>query len=418
MTSAESAAGPAQRERRMLRDEVAELTRRLVAIDATNPSLVPGGAGEAELARFIADWLAPRGFEVRLVGADPSRPSVLARRRGSGGGRTLMLAGHLDTVGGSGTGTDDSATAGSDRDAAAKAGSDRDAADDRIVGRGAYDMAGGLAAAMIAAAAAPAELPGDLVLAFAADEEFGSVGTEELLAAIDAGGEASGDPRPSPVAAVVLEPTDLEVTLAHRGFAWYRVEYEGRAAHGSQPERGIDAIDRALDGLIALRAFGARLDAGPRHPLLGTGSVRVATVDGGTDAATVADRCVLVVERRTLPGEPDPGAELAQALAPSQPARIVPLVSRPAMESDADSPIARAVLAAVERVTGRPAVRRGDPWWTDAGLIAEAGIPVVLVGAAGGGAHADEEWVLLDSLVALVSVLDGVIGAICGQNGV
>jgi acetylornithine deacetylase/succinyl-diaminopimelate desuccinylase-like protein len=74
-------------------------------------------------------------------------------------------------------------------------------------------------------------------------------------------------------------------------------------------------------------------------------------------------------------------------------------------------------VAAVEGVTGRPAVRRGDPWWTDAGLIADAGIPVVLVGAAGDGAHADEEWVSADSLAALVDVLEGVILAICGQNG-
>ena len=404
MTGAESAAGSVRGERRMLRDELAALTRRLVAIDATNPSLVPGGAGEQELARLIADWLAARGFEVRLVGADPTRPSVLARRRGIGGGRTLLLTGHLDTVGGAG---------------AVGAASGPDASDDRIVGRGAYDMAGGLAAAMITASAAPADLPGDLVLAFAADEEFGSVGMEDLLAAIDAGAEASADHyRSRPDAAVVLEPTDLEVTLAHRGFAWYRVDYEGRAAHGSQPELGIDAIDRALDGLLALRAFGARLAAAPRHPLLGAGSVRIATVEGGTDAATVADRCVLVVERRTLPREPDPGAELAQVLAPSQPARVVPLVARPAMEVDADSTIARTVLAAVERVTGRPAVRRGDPWWTDAGLIAEAGIPVVLVGAAGGGAHSDEEWVSIDSLAALVDVLKGVVVAICGQNGV
>ena len=393
------------REQRMRREEVAALTRRLVAIDATNPSLVPGGAGELELARLIAEWLAERGFEVRLIGADPLRPSVLARRRGTGGGRTLLLAGHLDTVGGAGTGVETA--------------SGPDAADDRIVGRGAYDMAGGLAAAMIAAAAAPVGLPGDLVLAFAADEEFGSVGMEELLAAIDAGAEASVDhSRPRPDAAVVLEPTDLEVTLAHRGFAWYRVEYEGLAVHGSQPELGTDAIDRALDGLIALRALGARLDTAPRHPLLGTGSVRVATIEGGTDAATVADRCVLVVERRTLPGEPDPGAELERVLAPSQPARVTPLVARPAMEADPDSPIATAVRAAVESATGRPAVRRGDPWWTDAGLIAESGIPVVLVGAVGGGAHADEEWVSIDSLARLVDVLEGVIHAICGQNGV
>ncbi len=278
-------------------------------------------------------------------------------------------------------------------------------------------MAGGLAAAMVAAAAAPAGLAGDLVLAFAADEEFGSIGMEELLAAMDAEADATVDPRPRPDAAVVLEPTDLEVTLAHRGFAWYRVEYEGRAAHGSQPELGDDAIDRAVDGLVALRALATEIDARPRHPLLGAGSVRVSTIEGGTDAATVADRCVVVVERRTLPGEGDPGAELERVLAPSRPARIVRLVARPAMEADVHAPIARAVLAAVERATGAPAVRRGDPWWTDAGLIADAGIPVVLVGPVGGGAHADEEWVSVGSLETLVGVLEGVIRAICDENG-
>jgi acetylornithine deacetylase/succinyl-diaminopimelate desuccinylase-like protein len=407
-------------DRRMPRAEVEALTRRLVAIDATNPSLVGGGAGEREIAGFIAEWLAARGFDVRLVGADAARPSVLARRRGAGGGRTLMLAGHLDTVGGTGLGS-----GGSDADAAGPDAPGRDAVDDRIIGRGAYDMAGGLAAAMIAAADASGELVGDIVLAFAADEEFGSIGMEALLAAIDAdaeagthaGAAASVDRLRPPDAALVLEPTDLEVTLAHRGFAWYRVEYEGTAAHGSQPDLGVDAIDLALDGLIALRALGDRLDAATRHPLLGTGSVRVATIEGGTDAATVADRCVLVVERRTLPGDGDPGAELERVLAPSRPARIVPLVARTAMEAHPASTIATAVLSAVERATGRPATRRGDPWWTDAGLIAEAGIPVVLVGAAGGGAHADEEWVSIESLAALVDVVDGVIAAICGQNG-
>ena len=422
MSGAQSETSSAEPHRSTRRDEVAELTRRLVAIDATNPSLVPGGAGERDIARFIADWLAPRGFEVRLIGADQDRPSVLARRRGTGGGSTLMLAGHLDTVGGAGTGSasDASAPDAPDLGASVQDAAAPDASDDRLVGRGAYDMAGGLAAAMVAASAAPADLRGDVVLAFAADEEFGSLGMEELLEAIDADAhadaEASADHGPLPDAAVVLEPTDLEVTLAHRGFAWYRVEYEGAAAHGSQPELGVDAIDRATDGLIALRDFGARLEAASRHPLLGTGSVRVATIEGGTDAATVADRCVLVVERRTLPGEPDPGAELERVLAPSGPARVVALVARPAMEADPASQIARAVLAAVERVTQRTAVRRGDPWWTDAGLLAAAGIPVVLLGAAGGGAHAAEEWVSTDSLVLLERAIDDVIRAICGEN--
>ena len=348
---------------------------------------------------MIAEWLADRGLEVRLVGADPARPSVLARRRGTGAGRTLLLAGHLDTVGGSGAGD-------------GMSGPDPD----RVVGRGAYDMAGGLAAAMTAAAAA-SDPAGDVVLAFAADEEFGSLGMEELLAAIDADAAASADPCARPDAAVVLEPTDLGVTLAHRGFAWYRIEYEGLAAHGSQPELGVDAIDRALDGLVALRAFTGEVAARPRHPLLGAGSVRVATIEGGTDAATVADRCVIVVERRTLPGDADPGPELGSVLAPSRPARIVPLVARPAMEADADSPIARIVLEQVGRATGAPAALRGDPWWTDAGLIAEAGIPVVLVGPVGGGAHADVEWVSTESLESLVDVLEETIRAFCDENG-
>nr|WP_205719811.1 M20/M25/M40 family metallo-hydrolase [Agromyces luteolus] len=386
------------------------MTRRLVAIDATNPSLVAGGAGERELAGAVATWLGERGFDVRTVGADASRPSVLARRRGAGGGRTLLLAGHLDTVGGDGAGdgAGDGPGPGGGADVAARA------EPDRIVGRGAYDMAGGLAAAMIAAAAAPDDLAGDVLLAFAADEEFGSLGMEELLAAIDADGPSAAAPR-RPDGAIVLEPTDLEVTLAHRGFAWYRVEYDGVAAHGSQPGLGVDAIDRALDGLIALRDLGAELDARPRHLLLGSGSVRVATVEGGTDPATVADRCVLVVERRTLPGDADPGAELARVLAASAPDRLVPLVVRPAMAASAGSRIARAVTGAVEAVTGAPPVLRSDPWWTDAGLIAEAGIPVVLVGPVGGGAHADLEWVSVASLDTLVEVIGRVIGDFCGE---
>jgi acetylornithine deacetylase len=317
-----------------------------------------------------------------------------------------MLAGHLDTVGGSGT-----CVVSAVADAGSASGLGPGSVSDRIVGRGAYDMAGGLAAAMIAAAAS--DCSGDLVLAFAADEEFGSVGMEELLAAIDADAAASAGTSPRPDAAIVLEPTDLEVTLAHRGFAWYRVEYDGVAAHGSQPGLGVDAIDRALDGLVALRALGRELDVRPGHPLLGTGSVRVATFDGGTDAATVADRCVIVVVRRTLPGDADPGAVLERVLAASAPARIIPLVSRPAMEARAEAAIVRSVLGAVERVTGVAADRRGDPWWTDAGLIADAGIPVVLVGPVGGGAHADEEWVSIASLEALTAVIGRVITDFC-----
>ena len=420
----------------MPRADVVALTRRLVAIDATNPSLVPGGAGERELAEVIGAWLDERGFDVRLIGADPARPSVLARRRGTGGGRTLLLAGHLDTVGGKGEGTG----TGTDAVSTAASGDPGDAGvsavpgvpgvpgfaavsaapldGDRIVGRGAYDMAGGLAAAMVAAAAAPAGLAGDLVLAFAADEEFGSVGMEELLAAIDAEAEASVDPYAAPRCrrrARADRPRGdarpPRVRLVPRRIRGPR---RARIAARTRGRR-----DRAGRSTGSWRCAGSRPSSMPARDIRcsAAGSVRVSTIDGGTDAATVADRCVIVVERRTLPGEADPGAELERVLAPSRPARIVRLVARPAMEADADAPIARAVLAAVERATGAPAVRRGDPWWTDAGLIADAGIPVVLVGPVGGGAHADDEWVSVGSLETLVGALEGVIRAICDENG-
>ena len=289
---------------------------------------------------------------------------------------------------------------------------------DRIVGRGAYDMAGGLAAAMVAAAAAASDLAGDLVLAFAADEEFGSVGMEELLAAIDADAAASADPCPRPDAAVVLEPTDLEVTLAHRGFAWYRVEYEGLAAHGSQPELGVDAIDRALDGLVALRAFGAEL-ARPPAASAARRRQRARRDDRGRHGCR--DRRRPVRPRRRAPhpaGRPDPGAELERVLAPSRPARIVAARRPPGDGGRRRLADRRAPCSTPSRrATGAPAVRRGDPWWTDAGLIAEAGIPVVLVGPVGGGAHADEEWVSTDSLESLVDVLEGTIRAFCDENG-
>ena len=170
-----------------------------------------------------------------------------------------------------------------------------------------------------------------------------------------------------------------------------------------------------IDGLVALRT--RRRDRRAATPSAARRrGVRVATIEGGTDAATVADRCVLVVERRTLPGDPDPAVELARALKPSRPTRVTTIVSRPAMEADADARVARTVLEAAERVTGAPAVRRGDPWWTDAGLIADAGIPVVLVGPAGGGAHADEEWVTTASLRELVDVIGAVILDICSDD--
>lgn len=375
-----------------------EVARQLIAIDSVNPDLVPGTAGESAIAAWCAGWLTDRGFEVQRLEERPGRPSVVGIARGTGGGRSLMLNGHLDTVG--------TRTFHGDAFAAEVRG-------ETVVGRGSFDMKSGVAAILVAAArASAAGLAGDVIVALVADEEFGSLGTEEVLRSYHAD------------AAIVAEPSSLELILAHRGFAWFELRLTGRAAHGSQPELGVDAIAHAGEVLRALDGLRATLDAATPHPMLGHGTVRVSTISGGTDAATVAADCTLTIERRTLPGEaPDAvEAELRELLAGvADRVRgfdfgLTRLVAREAFEADPEWPIVRAVAANAQQVLGRPAATRGEPFWTDAGLIQGAGIPCLLIGVDGGGAHADEEWATVVSVHQLTGILEKTIVDFCSPD--
>ena len=244
--------------------DTAALLARLIEIDSANPGL-GRGAGESAIADFCTDWLKARGLEVYRLEQRPGRPSIVAVAHGSGGGRSLMFNGHLDTVG----------LGGFDGDPLAPA-----IRDDRMFGRGAFDMKGGVAGMMVAGVRALARgLRGDLVLALVADEEHSSFGTEEVLESFRAD------------AAIVCEPTNLEIVPAHKGFAWFDIEVEGLAAHGSRPDLGIDSIAKAGHFLVALEAYGTRLAAGPAHPLLGTGSVHASLISGGKDACTYPGLC-------------------------------------------------------------------------------------------------------------------------------
>jgi acetylornithine deacetylase len=272
-------------------------------------------------------------------------------------------------------------------------------------------MKSGAAAIMVAAERATARgLGGDVLVALVADEEFGSIGTETVLQRFRAD------------AGIIAEPSGLELVLAHRGFAWFDLDLRGRAAHGSMPEQGIDAIAHAAHVLTALGRIEARLGRQPIHPLLGRGAVRVAEIAGGEDAATVAASCHLTIERRMLPGEPPAAveAELTALLRelettiPDFSPTLTTRVARAAWEADPGWPIVDAVGSAALRVLGRAPGVRGEPFWTDAGLFGAAGIPCLLFGVSGGGAHAATEWVNVESVRALTDVLEQTIRSFCG----
>jgi acetylornithine deacetylase len=356
-----------------------ELLERLVAIDSVNPTLVPGGAGEIELARFVAGWFEERGIEVELEELGSGRANVVGRVRGSGGGRTLMLNAHLDTVG----------LGGPDGGLVPRVDGTR------MYGRGTYDMKGSLAAIMLAAARAVERntLAGDLVVTAVADEEAESMGSERIAKTVAAD------------AAIVAEPTDMRVAIAHRGFVWLELETQGRAAHGSRYDLGIDANALMGPALAGIGELDRRLaEDGRAHPLLGRGSLHTALVEGGTEASTYAARCVAKVERRTLPGETVASVE-AEMREIAGAATVTALFSREPLETPRDAPIVDVLRSAAGEVLGEPPEIVGVPFWTDAALFSAAGIPTVVFGPSGEGAHEQTEWVDLDDVERVAEIL-------------
>jgi acetylornithine deacetylase/succinyl-diaminopimelate desuccinylase-like protein len=339
-----------------------ELTSKLLAIDSVNPDLVPGGAGEREIAQFVASWLEGAGLDVETEEVAPGRFNVVGVARGSGGGRSLLLNAHMDTVG----------TAGMEAPLEPRS------ENGRLYGRGAYDMKASLAAIMLAGArAAEAGLRGDVIVTAVADEEVGSLGSEAVAR------------RYSAHAAIVAEPTEERLAVAHRGFAWIELETRGVAAHGSRPDLGEDAIARMGEVLVRLAALDGELRSRSPHRLLGTGSAHASLIEGGTELSTYPDRCVLRAERRTLPGETeaDVAAEAHALLAGIDGSARVTFFREPFEVDEAHE-----FVALVRRLAGDPEII-GVPFWADSALFAAAGTPTVVYGPAGEGAHAAVEWV-------------------------
>ncbi len=368
-------------------DPTVRLLKQLVAIDSVNPSLVPGAAGEAAVARALAQELRDIGLTVEIQEAAPGRPNVVGVLDGRAPGRSLMFCGHIDTVG----------VAGMTRpfDPAER--------DGRIYGRGSQDMKSGVAA-MIGAARLIAESgglsSGQLVIACVADEEHASIGAEALVTRWRAD------------AAVVTEPTDLAVAVAHKGFEWVEIETEGRAAHGSRPRDGRDAIRLMARVLTGLDALDRDLQSRPPHALLGTASLHASLIDGGRELSSYPDRCHLQMERRTLPGEP-PGVaarevdQIVTRLREADPdfkAAFKEMFARSPYELDANHDLPVALQRAI-RTTGTlgtsdtMAPLIGMSFWTDAAILGGVGIPSILYGPTGAGLHSIEEWVDVQSML-------------------
>jgi acetylornithine deacetylase len=374
--------------------EITNLLQQLVAIDSINPDLVPGGAGEGAIASFVANWLTRAGLEVAIDEPVPGRPNVIGIARGSGTGRSLMLNAHMDTVG----------VAGMERPHEASV------IGKRLYGRGAYDMKAGLASIMMAAARAKQlNLRGDLILTAVADEEYASIGTASIVKRWHAD------------AAIVTEPTELDVYIAHKGFTWLEVETTGIAAHGSRPDLGVDAIVKMGKVLVGLEGLDCSLRAHPSHPLLKSGSLHASLIGGGQELSSYPEHCRLSIERRTIPGETQESVEaeirrIFVSIAETDPqfkAALKTTLVREPFEVAEDEPIVQLVRRHAAALLGRQPEIGSSTAWMDSALLSTAGIPTVIFGPGGEGAHAVVEWADLDQLERCSDILLRVIEEFC-----
>jgi acetylornithine deacetylase len=367
-----------------------------------NPSLVPGARGESEIAEFLCAYLRRHGVAAELQEAAPGRPNVVAwlgaaaPERGAGKPRAaLAVVAHMDTVGAA-----DMPQPFTPREV-----------NGRLYGRGALDIKSGVAAMCAAAIAIVAEktpLTRPLLIVAVVDEECDSLGTQSLLE------------RYSADAAVVLEPTDLQLCIAHKGYAWFQITTHGRSAHGSLPEEGRDAIRYMGRVLSLLDGLDRKLAQSPPHPRLGRASLHASTISGGAEISSYPAECRLQVERRTLPGESEAQVEaefrgILDGLAARDPefrATLRKGTSRPPYEISPDAPIV-AATAEVLRETNGSVHLAGMPFWTDTALFAAAGTPGIVFGPRGRGLHGPEEYVELDSVATCSDVLRNLILRLC-----
>jgi len=374
------------------REEIVSLLKDMVSINSVNPN-IERGTGEIELSNFIADYLEKIGLEVHTQDVIDGRFNVIGILKGSGSGRSLMFNGHTDTVGVRNMTIDPFKPF---------------IEDDKLHGRGACDMKGSIAAMMIALktlAESDVELKGDVLLSTVVGEEYDNVGTRKLVS------EYSFTKLPDAV--IVGEPTSLQLAIKHKGFANIEIETEGKAAHGSVPEKGIDAIEKMAKIIVKLggmkKACSAKI-----NDLLGTPKMHLSTIEGGREWSVVPDHCLLRLEIRTIPEYTSNNAmadirNIIEELSSEDPdlkANVNLFLAGEPLDTSPDEPIVDAIQQAFREVKGVEPQVLGMPYYTEAALFAgELGTPACLIGAGDiKQAHAADEFVKISEVVDAAAI--------------
>jgi acetylornithine deacetylase/succinyl-diaminopimelate desuccinylase-like protein len=363
------------------------LLRELIALPSVNPAFLPAAdprAGEQRVSEFLAATGAQAGLTVDFLKVLAGRSNLLLRLAPSGKiTQRVLLAPHLDTV----NGTDGQFTPCRRGDA--------------LYGRGACDTKGSVAAMFCAlsevARSGPRPTHTEIVFVGLVDEENCQAGSRALAAS----GLAAG-------LAIVGEPTELKIVTAHKGSLWLRMETRGVSAHGARPDLGRNAVHAMARIVDVLETEYARQLSRRRHPLLGTATVSVGVIQGGTQANIVPDRCRLLVDRRTLPGESEASVcrEIHQLLRKNRlSVSCLDDKSEPCLPLETDPKLP--LVAQLLRHAGqrRPA---GVHYFCDAAVLAQGGIPSVAFGPGNiAQAHTADEYVSLKQVEAAKDLLAG-----------
>ena len=369
-----------------LKQELIHILTDLIAINSVNPDLSKEGQGEHEIAQYIHTYFKGLNIPSKIHTIKDDRSNTTSLLEGKDPKRILLMNGHLDTVGIEGM---------NDPFTLRKEG-------DRLYGRGTYDMLAGCSVQMgLAKYFSENDCPISLAFTFVADEENLSLGMEHLV--------KNYLPKlpTKPFLGIFMEPTEEAIGISHKGYVWYELKIYGLAAHGSRPEQGINAIFPLSRALNELEKINLELSKENPHPYLGVPTLHPGIIQGGSAQSVIAAEAILNWERRTLPGEPKEKLELeldrvikAVENAPGKhTVSGVEIFSRPPNEVDDDELIEKLCEATGEQRYN------GMSYWADSALASQVGIPSILFGPAGHGAHAIDEWVSESSLVNCYEVM-------------